>query len=351
MAPKFELSTGRWIGEGFPCYIIAEIGQNHQGSVETAKKLMKVAKDCGADCVKFQKSDFGAKFTRSVLSRRYDSPHAFGSTYGEHKQFLEFSIEQYEELIAYANSLSIDFSASAMDEISLDVLVQLKVPFIKIGSGDANNLPFLVKAAKTQLPIIYSTGMQDLVTVTEAMSQMSEHNSRICILQCTSAYPTPVDQVNLRVMQTYRDLFPANAVGYSGHELGLNISLAAAALGADVIERHITLDKSSKGNDHACSLDPAELKSLVEGIRHIERALGDGVKAKQPSEEACHQKLGKSVVTRQKLTAGTRLTYDHLTVKVGQPVGWPPQHIHQLIDRAVSRDVDVDVTITEDVFE
>ena len=201
---------------------------------------------------------------------------------------------------------------------------------------------------------------------------MSEHNSRICILQCTSAYPTPVDQVNLRVMQTYRDLFPANAVGYSGHELGLNISLAAAALGADVIERHITLDKSSKGNDHACSLDPAELKyisqfllefifhlvtvcigcrSLVEGIRHIERALGDGVKAKQPSEEACHQKLGKSVVTRQKLTAGTRLTYDHLTVKVGQPVGWPPQHIHQLIDRAVSRDVDVDVTITEDVFE
>lgn len=119
MAPKFELSPGRWIGEGFPCYIIAEIGQNHQGSIETAKKLMKVAKECGADCVKFQKSDFGAKFTGSVLSRRYDSPHAFGLTYGEHKQFLEFSVEQYQELMVYAQSLPIDFSASAMDEVKL----------------------------------------------------------------------------------------------------------------------------------------------------------------------------------------------------------------------------------------
>ena len=119
MAPKFELSPGRWIGEGFPCYIIAEIGQNHQGSIETAKKLMKVAKDCGADCVKFQKSDFNAKFTSSVLSRRYDSPHAFGLTYGEHKEFLEFSKEQYAELMAYAQSLSIDFSASAMDDVKL----------------------------------------------------------------------------------------------------------------------------------------------------------------------------------------------------------------------------------------
>jgi len=182
MPPQFELRAGRWIGEGFPCYIIAEIGQNHQGSVDTAKQLIKVAKDCGADCVKFQKSDFSAKFTASVLSRRYDSPHAFGLTYGEHKRFLEFSVEQYKELIAYAQSLSIDFSASAMDEVnliikfetpeknifqklfhiyskvSLDVLVQLEVPFIKIGSGDANNFHLLVKAAKTQLPIIYSTG-------------------------------------------------------------------------------------------------------------------------------------------------------------------------------------------------
>ena len=117
MARKFELSGGRWVGDDFPCYIVAEIGQNHQGNVQTAKELMKMARDCGADCVKFQKSDFSAKFTQSVLSRRYDSPHAFGTTYGEHKQCLEFSHDQYKELVLYAQSLQIDFSASAMDEV------------------------------------------------------------------------------------------------------------------------------------------------------------------------------------------------------------------------------------------
>jgi sialic acid synthase len=158
MKRSFELVKGRWIGEGYPCFIIAEIGQNHQGDVNIAKELIKMAKDCGADCVKFQKSDLPIKFTKSVLERAYDSPHAFGHSYGDHKRFLEFSPDEYRELMTYATSLNIPFSASAMDESSLDFLVKLGVPFIKIGSGDANNFLLLEKAAKTQLPVIYSTG-------------------------------------------------------------------------------------------------------------------------------------------------------------------------------------------------
>ena len=158
MERNFELVNGRWIGDGHPCFIIAEIGQNHQGDVNVAKQLIKTAKDCGADCVKFQKSHLTTKFTKSVLERTYDSPHAFGNTYGDHKRFLEFSADQYQDLKQYAASLNILFSASAMDESSLDFLVQLGVPFIKIGSGDANNFLLLEKVAKTRLPVIYSTG-------------------------------------------------------------------------------------------------------------------------------------------------------------------------------------------------
>ncbi|KZS07520.1 Sialic acid synthase [Daphnia magna] len=325
MGRSFELINNRWIGDGYPCFIIAEIGQNHQGDIEIAKKLIKMAKDCGADCVKFQKSDLYAKFTKSVLDRQYESPHAWGSTYGEHKQFLEFSKDQYEELMAFASSLNIHFTASAMDDVSVDFLINLRVPFLKIGSG-----------------------MQDMKTVIRAMEVMNSFNSKVCLLQCTSSYPTPEDEVHLRVMQTYRDHFPQSPVGYSGHELGLTITLAAAALGAHVIERHITLDKSWKGNDHACSLDETELKLLVEGIRTIEKALGSAIKSKQPSEEPCHQKLGKSIVGKQKLEAGIKLCKEHLTVKVGQPVGWPPQDLDLLIGKTLSRDVDEDETITLD---
>jgi len=277
--------------------------------------MIRQAKECGADCVKFQKSDLQAKFTPSVLNRPYQSPHAFGKTYGEHKKFLEFTKEQYVQLKAYAESLPIHFSASAMDEVSLDFLVQLQVPFLKIGSGDANNFAMLEKAAKTQLPIIYSTGMQDEDTVKRAIGLMSRHNSRICLLQCTSAYPTPFDQVHLRVMTAYQRAFPSSPIGYSGHELGLAVSLAAAALGANVIERHFTLDKSLKGNDHACSLDPTQFKSLVDGVREIERAMGVDLKALQPSEEPCRQKLGKSVVASQLLAVGTVLCSHHLPSK------------------------------------
>ena len=158
MERNFELVNGRWIGDGHPCFIIAEIGQNHQGDVTVAKELIRMAKECGADCVKFQKSDLTNKFTKSVLERPYESPHAFANNYGDHKRFLEFSSDEYHELKQYAASVNILFSASAMDESSLDFLVQLGVPFVKIGSGDANNFLLLEKVAKTQLPVIYSTG-------------------------------------------------------------------------------------------------------------------------------------------------------------------------------------------------
>lgn len=224
----------RVIGNG-RTFVIAEIGQNHQGDIEVAKRLIAEAKAAGADCVKFQKSCLSEKFTQNALQRQYDGPNSWGKTYGDHKQFLEFTIEQYKLLQCYANELDIIFTASAMDIQSLHDLYDLNVPVIKIGSGDANNIPLLVKAAKSQVPLIISTGMQHEIMV-HRIVQIMKDNDKInyCLLHCVSAYPTAPNDVHLRMLNTYRNCFPNVCLGYSGHELGTAISTAAVAIGANV---------------------------------------------------------------------------------------------------------------------
>lgn len=224
----------RVIGDG-RTFVIAEIGQNHQGDLEVAKRMIAEAKAAGADCVKFQKSCLREKFTQNALQRQYDGPNSWGKTYGDHKQFLEFTIEQYKLLQSYANELDIIFTASAMDIQSLHDLYELNVPVIKIGSGDANNIPLLATAAKSTVPLIISTGMQHETMVHRIVQIMRDNNkSNYCLLHCVSSYPTAPSDVHLRMLYTYRSCFPNVCLGYSGHELGTAISTAAVVIGAEV---------------------------------------------------------------------------------------------------------------------
>ncbi|XP_035233669.1 sialic acid synthase-like [Stegodyphus dumicola] len=336
----FQIAPGRYIGDEFPCFIIAEIGQNHQGDIHLAKNLMQIAADCGVDCVKFQKSDLNSRFTKAVVKRPYSSYHSYGETYGEHRKNLELSDEDFFELSQYAAAMGLFFTASGMDKPSIDFLNKLNVPFFKIGSADCTNLPLLYHASKYQKPLVVSTGMTNQAAVCKMYNEVLEVNKYLAILQCTSCYPTPPSNIHLNVIKTYKELFPRAVIGYSGHEVGLGISLAAVTLGAKIIERHITLDHSLKGSDHIASLEPMELRNLVCEIRRVEEAMGKCSKQIQDCELPCCKKLGKTIVTSKYLPCGTVLDEDMIDVKVAEHKGWDPINFYELIGRKLKRDLE-----------
>ncbi|XP_064550891.1 sialic acid synthase [Drosophila montana] len=361
-------------------YLIAEIGQNHQGCLEIAKSMILEAKKAGCNCVKFQKSDMKAKFTRSALNRTYESVHSWGKTYGEHKEFLEFSKEQYHQLQAYCDEIKIDFTASAMDEPSLDFLVDLKVPFIKIGSGDANNFPLLTKAASLNIPLVISTGMQTMQTVDKIVEIMGQAgNNQYALMHCVSAYPTPPNDCNLQMIVTLMRRYPNVAVGYSGHELGVRITEAAILTGARIVERHFTLDKNQKGSDHSCSLDPNEMLSLVRCINEFKHneyistpslsadkviaILGGGKQLEQALQEAkgkdkfileselpCRNKLGKSIVAARNLDVRQTIQAADLAIKVSEPSGISAEKYFDIIGMRLKDSVNEDDPITENML-
>ncbi|XP_014809321.1 PREDICTED: sialic acid synthase [Calidris pugnax] len=351
MSREFELCPGRRIGGEQPCFIIAEIGQNHQGDLAIAKRMIRMAKDCGADCAKFQKSELEYKFNKKALERPYTSKHSWGKTYGEHKRHLEFSHDQYRELKKYAEEIGIFFTASGMDEMAVEFLHELNVPFFKVGSGDTNNFPYLEKTARKGRPMVISSGMQSMNTMHQVYQIVKPINPNFCFLQCTSAYPLQPEDVNLRVILAYQSAFPDIPIGYSGHETGIAISVAAVAMGAKVVERHVTLDKTWKGSDHQASLEPNELAELVKAIRTVEKAMGSPIKQLLPCEMACNEKLGKSVVAKVTIPEGAVLTLDMLTVKVGEPKGFPPEAIFDLVGQKVIKNIEEDETITEQAVE
>ncbi|KAH8295439.1 hypothetical protein KR018_011084 [Drosophila ironensis] len=351
-------------------YIIAEIGQNHQGCLETAKRMISEAKKAGCHCVKFQKSDLKAKFTQSALDREYISEHAWGRTYGEHKQYLEFSKEQYGELQAYSRKIDIDFTASAMDEPSLEFLADLNVPFIKIGSGDANNFLLLKKAAKLDLPLVISTGMQTMETVDRIVQTMEEAGKQnFALMHCVSAYPTAPEDSSLQLIGLLSQRFPEVAIGYSGHELGALLTQAAVLLGARIVERHFTLDKNQKGSDHRCSLEPHEFRQLNEEMkkftlgggplptREVVAILNGGPELEEAlravadkrvlaCEQPCRNKLGKTIVAARNLCKGQVLQLPDLAIKVSQPRGAPAEEYLQMIGKELTTDVGEDEPIT-----
>ena len=351
MTQDLELCSGRFIGAEHPPFIIAEIGQNHQGELDIAKRMISAAAEAGVDCVKFQKSSLSDKFNARALARPYTSPHSWGDTYGDHKRHLEFTEDQFRQLQQHATEKGVFFTASAMDPVSAEFLDSINVPFIKIGSGDSNNLPLLAKVAKMGRPMVVSTGMCDMNWVRRMVDTVTSITDKVALLQCTSTYPCPPRDTCLRVMETYRDTWPDVHVGYSGHEEGLAVSVAAARLGARVIERHFTLDKTWRGSDHKCSLDPGELATLCHHVKNktelrmfkeifseaenmaVKEAMEVSTKTVLESEQSCIGKLGKTIVAMKDIPAGSLITRDDVDIKVAEPRGIDPRNIDQYIGK------------------
>jgi sialic acid synthase len=306
---------GTRIFDGGDCYVIAEIGHNHQGNLEQCKQMFDVAKQCGANAVKLQKRDNRTLFTKAMYDSPYLNRNSYAPTYGEHREKLEFGRAEYEELIRYAKTIGITFFATAFDISSADFLAALDMPAYKIASGDLINLPLLRHVAKIGKPMIISTGGASMDDVVRAYRTIMPINPNLCILQCTSGYPAEFDELNLKVIQTYRERFPDVIIGLSSHDNGIAMAPVAYVMGAGVIEKHFTLNRAAKGTDHAFSLTPEGLHRMVRDLRRTHEAVGDGVKHTYESEKAPLHKMKKKLVAARDLPAGHVLTADDVAMK------------------------------------
>ncbi len=273
----------RWIGEGEPPLIIAEIGNNHNGDLQIAFDLIEKAKESGADAVKFQVKDIELAFDKELLDKAYSGVNSFGETYRDHKLALEFSEDQMKQIYQFAKKIDIICFATPFDVKSVDMLERLGNLIYKISSFHVTDLKLIEKVAKTKKPILMSTGMSSLEEIEVAINLIRKYSDKLALFQCTSSYPTADEDVNLRVIPTLKNRFDC-PVGYSGHERGTSISVAAITLDACMIERHFTLDRTMKGPDHASSLEPTGLKLLVERSKKVFNALGSDEKFVLDSE-------------------------------------------------------------------
>jgi sialic acid synthase len=337
----------RTITDESRCFVVAEIGHNHQGSVEHAKQLFRAAHDCGVDAVKLQKRDNRTLFTRAAYDAPYDNENSFGATYGEHREALELGRDAYAELQAYARELGLFFFATAFDRSSADLLEALDLPAYKIASGDLRNTPLLRHVASFGKPILLSTGGATLDDVDRAVDAVGELNDRLCILQCTAAYPAAIEELNLAVITTLRERYPETVIGLSDHQDGIAMSVVAYMLGARVIEKHFTLSHAAKGTDHAFSLMPEGMRKLVRDLHRVPDALGDGVKRALPSEEKPLQKMGKKLVAARRLPAGHVLGDGDLAARSPADGGVAPHALDGLLGRRLTRPLEVDDAIAE----
>ena len=323
MAATLRIGTHE-IGDHAPCYVIAEIGHNHQGSLDKARDLFREAKLAGAHAVKLQKRDNRALYTRAAYDKPYDNENSFGATYGEHREFLEFGAHEYRELQAYAKELGIDFFATAFDRTSADFLEALEVPAYKIASGDLKSTPLLQHVAGFGKPMIISTGGALIEDVQRAYDTIMPINPQLAILQCTAGYPAAFEELDLRVVAAYRERFPGAVIGFSSHDNGIAMPVAAYVLGARIVEKHFTLNRAMKGTDHAFSLEPVGLRKMVRDLERTYRAMGNGEKKVYESERAPILKMGKSLVVARDLPSGHLLRADDIVMK--SPAGGIPPH-------------------------
>jgi N,N'-diacetyllegionaminate synthase len=328
-------------------FIIAEAGVNHNGSLEIAKALIDVAAQSGADAVKFQtfKADKLVSKTAQKASYQKQTTDADESQYAMIKK-LELDEKAHHELIEYCAQKNILFLSTPFDHESIDLLADLGMEIFKIPSGEITNLPYLRHIGSLQKEVILSTGMATLDEIDAALHVLTTAGTakeRISVLHATTEYPCPMDEVNLRAMQTIRDTFDIR-VGYSDHTRGIEVPIAAAAMGAGVIEKHFTLDREMEGPDHKASLEPDELIAMVHAIRNIEKALGDGIKRPSSSELKNIPIARKSIVASRAITKGERLSEENITIK--RPGnGISPMRYDEIIGTVASKNYDEDEAI------
>ena len=333
MNPRVIQFGSRAVGPGHPCYVIAEVGVNHNGELTLAKKLVDVAKAAGADAVKFQKRTLKKLYPTTLLADPNSAEQAF--------QYMIPLLQQYElsdadvlELHNYCVQSDIQFLCTPWDSDSVDFLEQLDLPVYKLGSPDLTNLPLIEFIVSKGRPVILSTGMSTWEEIRTTAELLNRRNAEYALLHCNSTYPAPFEDVNLKLIDRLREF--GAPVGYSGHERGIAVSTVAVALGACIIEKHITLDRTMLGPDHAASLEPAGFEKLVRDIRVVELAMGDGVKRVSTKELQNREVLGKSLAAAVPIAAGDEITAGMVTV-IGPGKGLSPQRVAELIGRTAKR--------------
>lgn len=338
---------GTPVGEGYPPYVVAEIGQNHNGSMQNAKKLIDMAARCKASAVKFQKRDIDSELSREAFEKPYDNPNSFGKTYGEHREFLEFDEAEHLELKEYADAVGITYFCTPCDIPSLELLERIGTPFYKVASRDLTNLPLLEALGKTGKPVILSTGMAGLQEIDNALEALNMELNKLIIMQCTSQYPCALENVNLRAIQTLKERY-GTVTGLSDHTSGVIVAAASTLMGASIIEKHVTLDRTMKGTDQPGSLEESGLYKLIDYIRAIDLAKGDGVKEILDVTRASREKLERSLTSASDIAKGSVITEEMLTLKSpGTGLKWSERD--QLIGKAVAIDIPADTTLQPDM--
>jgi len=340
-----KINDNKFIGKGNPCYIIVDVGANHNGDLETAKKLIIKAAETGADAIKFQTYIAEKLYSNKtpIFSKDDTKPYDMIKKYQHPREWLPILNE-------VAEHNNIDFASSPFDFEAVDLLEQIKVPFYKVASPEIVDLELIEYMAKKGKPIIISTGMSYMGDIEDAINTvLKNNNKKIIILHCNTLYPTPPDVVNLNAIKTLKKSFKY-PIGFSDHTLGNHISFAAVAMGAKVIEKHFTLDRNQDGPDHKFALEPEELKALIKGIRDIEKALGDGLKKPHFLElEENYEKGRRSIIAIQNIPKGIKITREMLIVK--RPgYGIKPKHIKLILGREAKVNIEKEQWITWDMI-
>ncbi|HYD92905.1 MAG TPA: N-acetylneuraminate synthase family protein [Candidatus Paceibacterota bacterium] len=346
LLPKRVKIGTRPVGEGHPVFIIAEIGNNHNGDFNLAMRTIKAAADAGADAVKFQKRDVEALISKEMKEMPYVNERSFGKTYGEHRRNQELTIEDYKKLNDYTENLGMIFFATPHDIASADELESIGVHAYKISSFDITNQPLLIHVAKKDKPILLSTGMSSLEEMDRAIETILSYNNRLIVNHCTSIYPTPDENVDLNMVSVLRKRYAPLPVGYSGHEPDILPTIVSVGMGATTVERHFTLDRTMRGSDHHMSIDPPMFKEMVDGIRRVEKLLGSLEKRIHEGELVVRNKLAKSIVAARDIQKGQRVTADDLVTKIPGS-GINPVHLEGIIGRIADSDIPADTMLPE----
>ena len=330
--------NGKEINQDSTSFVIAEIGNNHQGSLELAKQLVDEAKGAGASAIKTQRRDNKELYTADFFDKAYDSSSSFGKTYGEHRENLELSENDFVELLNYCEENKIFFFSTAFDMKSADFLREIGIKAFKIASGDLRSLPLIEHICSFGLPIIASTGGGSAQEVDQLVNVITAHHDNCAVLQCTASYPCAAEDLNLKVIETFRNRYPNLTVGLSDHFSGILSSPLAYMLGARVFEKHFTLNRAMKGTDHAFSLEPSGLKKLVRDLERTEKMLGDGFKRKLDIEKEPIRKMGKMLVAARDIAVGEQISIEDIQMK-SPCEGIEPDRINEVIGKKANSNI------------
>ena len=330
-------------------YIIGEIGQNHNGSVDIAKLIVELVsrpvkeEDFGLNlkpmnAVKMTKRDLSEELTTSQMNRIYNTPNSFGRTYGEHRAFLELSDEEHFEVYKYAKSLGLDFIETLCAIGCLSLLKLFTPDYLKVASRDLTNLPLLERLAETKIPIILSTGMAGKKELDDALEVINHYHSNISILHCVSQYPTHPDNLNLRTITYLKKHYPQYKIGFSDHTIGISAPIVAIGMGAEIIEKHVTIDRHMKGTDQAGSLGPDGVNRMIRDIRIAERWMGKEDIYIDPNVASAKEKLERSIASKHELKIGDVITENELhLLSPGDGYKW--SEINNVVGKTVIQDI------------